>query len=169
VVSGSSWRERRTKSGAVLLVAVGLAVFAMSERGYSGWFAGSPPVKTGAVDGRLHPCPDRPNCVCSQDAGARYVAPLTYTGDAELAMARLKQVVLGVDRVRIVEEQPGYMRVEAVSRLFGFVDDVEFLIDRERSVVHVRSASRLGYSDLGVNRRRIEAIRQQFESRASSS
>jgi uncharacterized protein (DUF1499 family) len=69
-------------------------------------------------------------------------------------------------RMRIVEEQPGYLRVESSSRLIGFVDDVEFLVDAEHHVVHVRSASRMGYSDLGVNRQRVEDIRRQLANRS---
>lgn len=148
-----------------LLVAAGVVASTMGERGYAGWLSGTAPRELGARDGQLRPCPDKPNCVCSQTGGVHHVEPLAFDGSADTALARLKQVLLATARIRMVEEATGYLRVEAYSRLFGFVDDVEFLLDRERRVVHVRSASRLGYSDFGVNRRRIEAIRKRFETR----
>jgi len=151
-----------------LLAAASLVALTMSERGYAGWLSGAAPKDLGASGGQLRPCPDKPNCVCSQTTGAQHIEPLAFDGPADAAMARLKQVLLASARVRIVEESAGYLRAEAASRLFGFVDDVEFLLDGERRLVHVRSASRLGYSDLGVNRRRIETIRAQFQTRAGS-
>ena len=78
------------------------------------------------------------------------------------AQARLKQVLLNEPRTRIVKEEGGYLHAEARSFLFRFVDDVEFMFDADQQVIHVRSASRLGYSDLGVNRRRVERIRRAF-------
>jgi uncharacterized protein (DUF1499 family) len=78
------------------------------------------------------------------------------------ALARLKQVLLNEPRTSIVKEEGDYLHAEARSFLFRFVDDVEFLLDADQQVIHVRSASRIGYSDLGVNRRRIERIRSAF-------
>jgi uncharacterized protein (DUF1499 family) len=113
--------------------------------------------------GRLAPCPDKPNCVCTQSSDARHrIEPLTYTGSAEEAMTRLRDVLLARPRVRIVTQTESYLHAECTSRLFRFVDDVELLIDREAKVIHFRSASRVGHSDLGVNRRRMEEIRQAF-------
>jgi uncharacterized protein (DUF1499 family) len=85
---------------------------------------------------------------------------LAFSGDPDAAFARLKLVVSGRSDTTIVDDSPDYLRVELRTMLF--VDDGEFLLDRTNAVIHVRSASRLGYSDLGKNRSRLEEIRGQF-------
>jgi uncharacterized protein (DUF1499 family) len=123
----------------------------------------NPSKQTGIADGRLRPCPGSPNCVCSQDVGRdSSIDPLTFTGSSAKALDRLKNAVLAMPRTRLVDEGPGYLRFEFRSAVFRFTDDVEFLFDGDNPVIQVRSASRVGYSDLGVNRRRIEAIRLKF-------
>jgi uncharacterized protein (DUF1499 family) len=126
-------------------------------------FSGTPPANLGIRDGRLAPCPDTPNCVNSQAQGSDYIAPLAFADAPDAALARLRAILNRLPRVRIVTESEGYVRAEAVSRVFKFVDDVEFYVDAPARLVHVRSAARLGYSDFGVNRTRIESIRAQFE------
>ncbi|MDA8126814.1 MAG: DUF1499 domain-containing protein [Deltaproteobacteria bacterium] len=117
----------------------------------------------GVTGGRLAPCPPSPNCVCSQDQDPEHtIAPLRYAGTAEQAREILLKVIAGMKRSHIVDETATYLHVEFTSALFRFVDDVEFLFDDGAKTIHVRSASRVGYSDLGVNRRRIETIRAQF-------
>jgi len=119
------------------------------------------PKNLGVINDRLAPCPSSPNCVCSQDTdSAHSIAPLPYTKSPAEAMAILKQVVLHQKRATIITETSHYLHAEFRSALFRFVDDVEFLV--EDKVIQVRSASRVGHSDLGVNRKRIEAIRRQF-------
>ena len=111
----------------------------------------------------LPPCPASPNCVSSQavDSGQQ-VAPLAFAVRPDEALGRLKQVLLNEPRTTIVTEEGGYLHAEVRSFLFHFVDDVEFTLDADRHVIHVRSASRTGYSDLGVNRRRVERLRKAF-------
>ncbi len=106
--------------------------------------------------GALAPCPDRPNCVNSQaEPGARAaIAPLTVAGPDKAAAIKSAMAEIGAE---LVAEQGGYLAFIATSAVFGFVDDVEFLIDED--AVHVRSASRVGYGDAGVNRARVERIR----------
>ena len=116
--------------------------------------------------GRLATCPSTPNCVNSQQTGRSAVAPLAFHGSAAGAFARLKQIVASMPRTRIVETTDDYLHAEVRSRIFRFVDDLEFIVDPAASCVHVRSASRVGYSDLGVNRARVEAIRVQFAMRS---
>jgi uncharacterized protein (DUF1499 family) len=119
------------------------------------------PADLGPSGGRLAPCPGSPNCVSSQaDDGAHRVAPLTFAGEPAEAWARLRAVLGGMPRTRVVTATETYLHAECASRVFRFVDDVEFLLDRDARVIHVRSGSRAGHSDLGVNRRRVEAIRQ---------
>lgn len=90
------------------------------------------------------------------------MAPLPFQGPPAEAMTRLKKIVQGMPRTRIVTANENYLHAEFVSALFRFVDDVEFLIDPEAGVIHFRSASRVGYSDLGANRRRMEEIQHAF-------
>ena len=115
-----------------------------------------------APAGRLARCPDTPNCVSSQETGRSAVAPLSFNDSASDALTRLRRIVESLPRTRIVESTDSYLHAEVKSRIFGFVDDVEFLVDPLAGKVHVRSASRVGYSDFGVNRARVETIRVRF-------
>ena len=116
----------------------------------------------GAPDGRLGACPGTPNCVNSQESGRSRIAPFAFDDSAASACARLQRILSSLPRTRIVETTENYLRAEVRSRIFGFVDDVEFYVDAAARRVHVRSASRVGYSDFGVNRARVEAIRVKF-------
>jgi uncharacterized protein (DUF1499 family) len=121
------------------------------------------PKNIGVVNGRLQPCSWKPNCVCSFDTDAEHgIAPLTFTGPWDAAREKLLQIVRSQPRTRIVAEEGPYLRIECTSLIMRFVDDLEFLFDPAASVIHVRSASRVGRSDLGVNRHRVETIRQLF-------
>jgi uncharacterized protein (DUF1499 family) len=118
----------------------------------------------GVTGGRLAPCPDSPNCVSSQSEDKRHaIEPFRYEGAAEAAMQGLIDVIQGMKRARIKTTQERYIHAEFTSFLFRFVDDVEFLLDEGTKTIHVRSASRVGYSDLGVNRKRVEVIRSRFD------
>ena len=124
-----------------------------------------PPSDLGpTAGGTLRPCPRHPNCVCSDDPDpARRVNPLPY-GDLTPAEARdrLRRVLATLDRTAVTRDESadaGYVAAECRSKVFGFVDDLEFRFDDAARVVHLRSASRLGRNDLGVNLKRAEAIR----------
>ncbi len=118
-------------------------------------FSGTRPKNLGVKDGKLAPCPGTPNCVSSQSDNPQFkVDPLPATSIAEI-----KKVVEGMERTTIIEETDNYLYAEFKSKLMGYVDDVEFYLDSDNNVVQVRSASRLGQSDLGVNRKRVEEIR----------
>lgn len=129
--------------------------------GAMGLFSGKRPDNLGVREGRLSPCKPTPNCVASQadkaDA-AHYIEPLKFSGSADEAWTALQHVLGGRPRVTMVTARPGYLYAEFTSKLMGFVDDVEFLLEGA-GAMQVRSASRLGKGDLGVNRARIEAIR----------
>ena len=109
--------------------------------------------------GALPPCPPTPNCVSTEAAGAEHqVATVAFTADAAQAQERAR-VALGAEaRTRIVMDQPGYLRAEATSRIFRFIDDVEIVIDTTSRVYRFRSASRVGKGDMGVNRARMTRI-----------
>lgn len=115
------------------------------------------------VEGRkLRPCPGSPNCVCTMNTESRHaIEPLRFAEAPDAAFARLKRIVRGTARSSIIFEDNAYIQAE-FRTLLGFVDDVEFLLDRSAGVIHMRSASRLGYWDLGVNRRRLEEVRRLF-------
>lgn len=126
--------------------------------------AGNRHSQMGVIGGRLTVCPDSPNCVSSQSIDPRHaIDPLRYEGTAEKARRFLIEAVSGMKRARIVAAEERYLHAEFTSALFRFVDDVEFLLDDGTKTIHVRSASRVGYSDLGVNRRRVENIRSRFD------
>ena len=111
----------------------------------------------------LHPCPSSPNCVSSQATDDRHaIDPFVFTGRAEDAWQALKRALPSMARTQIVDEIGYYLHAEARSRIFRFVDDVEFVLVPEQKTVHVRSASRTGSGDLGVNRRRVERLRDQL-------
>lgn len=111
----------------------------------------------------LKDCPDRPNCVSSiAKDQSRYVAPFAYACDRRKAIGLLVQVLSEQPRATIVEKREDYLHAEFRSKIFRFVDDVEFYFPVDQPLVHVRSASRVGYSDLGVNRKRVETLRASF-------
>jgi uncharacterized protein (DUF1499 family) len=123
--------------------------------------SGTAPDNLGIKDGSLAACPDSPNCVNSQASDAQHaIEPLPLKGSPEQTQAHLKALLSEEPQVRLVEEAPGYLRAEFSSTLMRFVDDVEFMISA--GAVDVRSASRLGYSDFDVNRKRIEQLRQRL-------
>ena len=114
------------------------------------------PGNLGIDHGRLAPCKRTPNCVSSQANPAdreHYIAPLAYAG----TIAELRRIIERLPRATVIREAPDYLYAEFRTRLLRYVDDVEFL--KSGSVLHVRSASRLGRRDFGVNRRRVEEIR----------
>lgn len=111
----------------------------------------------------LPPCPNKPNCVSTQATDAHAIAPIRYRSSQQEAMRRLLAVLRTMPRMTLVEAGPASVRAEFRTRLFRFVDDAQFLFDDKAKTIHFRSASRVGHSDLGVNRRRMEAIRKAFE------
>ena len=128
-------------------------------------FAGTRPSNLGVTDGRLAPAKRSPNCVSSQADLAdpeHYIPPLKFSGPPVEAMATLRDVVSGNPRAAIVAQDGNYLYAEYKSKLLGFVDDVEFLVSEKEGVIHVRSASRLGRRDYGVNRARVESIRSRL-------
>ncbi|WP_210417815.1 DUF1499 domain-containing protein [Bythopirellula goksoeyrii] len=118
----------------------------------------------GMINGRLAECPNYPNCVSSQDKDSEHsIDSIPYTLSAKETQRQLESIIQAMPRSRIVSSQTGYVHAEFSSLLLGFVDDVELAIDAKENLIHFRSAARLGRSDFGVNRRRMEQIRQQFQ------
>lgn len=120
-------------------------------------------VAVAAGKDRLAPCPESPNCVSSRDpVNGHYIEPLRYTGNKDAAYQRLASWITSQQRARIVVREANYLRAEFRSAMFRFVDDVEFVFSTDQPVIDVRSSSRVGYYDFGVNRRRIESIRNRW-------
>ena len=142
-------------AAAVVLALVGLAVMSRS---------GKPP---GLVEGRLAPCPASPNCVVSEAGtdAAHHVAPFTVPGGAEEEAFRALEEVIGEMGGMVETRREGYLAATFSSTVFGFVDDFEARLDAAEGVLHVRSASRVGRSDLGVNRQRVQRIRAGLSGR----
>lgn len=109
------------------------------------------------------PCPDKPNCVSSKaDDEDHFIKPLVYEGEGGAALVRLKSVMSAMPRTTLVNDQGDFLQYEVKTRIMRFTDDVIFLVDEEKGHIDVRSASRVGHSDLGVNRKRVEEIRVLF-------
>ena len=117
---------------------------------------------------RLSPCPDSPNCVSSLSTDpARLIEPLRYTGSLTDARQKLISLLENSKRARLISVETDYIHAEFRSLIFKFADDVEFYFSSEDRIIHVRSASRTGYYDFGVNRRRVERLRGIFENSAN--
>ncbi|MBA1149098.1 DUF1499 domain-containing protein [Ectothiorhodospiraceae bacterium WFHF3C12] len=114
----------------------------------------------------LAPCPDKPNCVCSDAQDRRHaIAPLVLRGDPAATWPAIGDIVAALPRTRIVSSDDDYLHAELRTPLLRFVDDLELLLDAQAGEVAVRSASRVGYSDFGVNRKRVEMLRRLLSER----
>lgn len=112
---------------------------------------------------KLKPCPDSPNCVSSQsDSASHHITPLPYQSSATEAMVQIKKIILALPNSKLIQQNDHYLHVEFKTRVLKFIDDVEIVIDDSEKVIHLRSASRSGYWDLGVNRKRIINIQKKF-------
>lgn len=152
----------------VVLIAGLLAMLLVA--GQLGLLRGRMPPDLGVKSGRLKPPAQNPNSVSSQAAlypdhpfGAYAdIAPLAYTGNGAAAFARAVALVRATPGTNVVEETPGYLHAQCSTRVLKFTDDLELLLDDAAHVIHVRSSSRLGRKDFGVNRARVEALRARF-------
>ena len=134
--------------------------------GQMGLLSGKRPQGLGFSAGKFKPCSWKPNCVDSttdpKTDRPHFIEPLSFSGDAAKAWSRLSGVVKAAPRASVVREDAGYMQLLFRSSVMGFTDDVEFALDAQNGKIHVRSASRLGVRDFGVNRARVEGIRARF-------
>ena len=152
-------------AGLLVLVVAGLAVHVATATGDT-VFSWKRPDNIGVKEGRLAPPKSTPNCVSSQadpGDGEHYIAPIAFKGDAAAAMAAVRKAVEGMRDATVVRAEGGYLYAEYRSKLMRFVDDVEFLYDDKAGLIHLRSASRLGRRDFGVNRARVESLRARIK------
>ena len=150
-----------------IVIAVVLAAVAAVVAGQLGFLRGTPPADLGVRDGRLKPPSATENSVSSQAAlypdhpqrNYADIAPLALRGDGPATVAMIKAIVERMDGAKVIRSDPAYLYAQFTTRLMKYVDDVEFWFDPASQVVQVRSASRVGRGDFGVNRKRIEAVR----------
>ncbi len=118
-------------------------------------------ISAAAPEPLLPACPSSPNCVSSLATDSHFIAPFRYTGDGTAALSRLREILAKRADTRIVADVSGRLQAEFRTTL-GFVDDGLFVLDARTGVIQIRSAARVGYWDLGKNRRRMEEIRREF-------
>ena len=119
---------------------------------------------TQASENKLAACPNSPNCVSSQATGAdHFIAPFKIVGNVEEAWAALKNALISQSRTVITSETSETLHAQATSLVFRFVDDIDAILDADAKLIHIRSASRTGYGDFGVNRKRVETLRSQLQ------
>ncbi|MHB8742507.1 MAG: DUF1499 domain-containing protein [Sulfuricaulis sp.] len=117
----------------------------------------------GLLDGRLRRCPSTPNCVCSEDQGKpSYIKPLSIKDNSQRSWEKIKRAIRDMGG-NIDTDRDGYLRATFTTRIFRFKDDLELRMDEQNRIIQVRSASRVGRSDLGTNRRRVENLRARFD------
>jgi uncharacterized protein (DUF1499 family) len=148
----------------LVLVVAGLALHVATATGDT-VFSWKRPDNLGVKDGRLARPKSTPNCVSSQADAAdaeHYIAPIPFKGDVPAAMSAVRKAVEGMTDATVIRQDGGYLYAEYRTKLMRFVDDVEFFYDDKAGLIHVRSASRLGRRDFGVNRARVEALRARI-------
>ena len=116
---------------------------------------------------RLKKCPSSPNCVCTIDAevSKKKMDALSYSGSLAEAKNALKETIVGMKRTQLQAEEPDYLHFTFKTALGGFIDDVEFEFDDTNKKIHFRSASRVGYSDMGANKRRMKKVEKVWAKR----
>ena len=164
---------KRSLTALVLLLAGAVAGFALHVATATGdtVFSWKRPHNLGVKDGRLAPPKRSPNSVASQADPAdaeHYIAPIPFKGSALAAMAAVRKAVEGMTGSTVIRHEGSYLYAEYRTKLMRFVDDVEFLFDEKAGLIHVRSTSRLGRRDFGVNRARVEALRRRIEGSVSA-
>ena len=154
----------------VPVIAAGLALHVATADGDT-VFSWKRPDNLGVKDGRLAPPKTTPNCVSSQAAPSdaeHYIAPIPFKGGSAAAMAAARKAVEGMEGATVIRQEGAYLYAEFRTRVLRFVDDVELYHDDRMDVIHVRSASRLGRRDFGVNRARVESLRARIEGRGKA-
>ena len=143
-----------------LLILVVVAIFGL----YVLSMSASSPTNIGISNGKLAPLPESPNAVSTQsDDRQRTMEPLKMSGSAKAAIEQLAMLIADMPRTHIVNRSDNYLHVEFTSLIFRFVDDVEFHADESSGQIHFRSASRVGHSDMGANRKRMEVITRNWD------
>lgn len=145
----------------VLLALIATVVVLFASRSY---LSRQSPPPLDLVQGHLRPCPSSPNCVASEGADADHaIAALPYHGDRTATERAMVAALATLPRSAIQRRQGDYWHATQVSALFRFIDDIELRFDDAAQLIQIRSGSRVGYSDMGVNRKRVEALRSALQ------
>lgn len=125
--------------------------------------SGTAPSNLGLHNGSFTPCPDSPNCVSSDEKrDSHFVEPIKFSMSANEAFKYSIEYFSSSSNFKITVEKANYLRVEDTSMIMGFVDDIELNVRPDGNIIAIRSASRVGHSDFGVNRERVERFRLEF-------
>lgn len=119
----------------------------------------------GLVDNNLTQCSDRPNCVCSENKNdlEHYIAPLSFKNNSPIdSLANLKEIIIEMGGT-LQTESDDYLAATFSSTVFSFIDDLEIKVDDKHELIHIRSASRVGHSDMGVNKKRVELLKRLYQ------
>lgn len=137
----------------LLIVAVVVFFFVLGSKSRTGDAAS-------LTDNQLSQCGNKPNCVCSEqkERGEHFIEPFKLAKSGALSMEQVTEVIKAAGG-ELVQVTDNYLAATFTSGIFGFVDDFEVRLDAEQGVLHLRSASRVGHSDLGANRKRVEQIK----------
>jgi uncharacterized protein (DUF1499 family) len=149
-----------------LTIVIAVVILALLA-GRLGWLSGRQPQGLGVTEGKLKRLPKTPNCVSSQadlwKDSPQYdfarIEPIALQGDGPATIAKLAAVIEAMPGAKLVERKPDYLYAQFTTSMMKYVDDLELWFDPQAKVVHVRSASRVGRKDFGVNRARVDAIR----------
>lgn len=141
----------------MIIAILGLAALFGGRMAYLGSESRSMNPPLSMENGKFIQCPDKPNCVSSQGSGEQFVKPI----NSELSLAEIKEKILEMPSARLADEGQNYAHFTFKSSFFGFVDDLE--VYKNQDILHVRSASRVGYSDMGKNKERVQALRELLE------
>jgi uncharacterized protein (DUF1499 family) len=150
----------------LFLLAVAIVALAILVAGQLGLLRGKAPADLGLKEGKLKRPSRTPNSVTSQadlwpdhpQKAYSQIAPFKISGDGSAEMQKIAEVLKAMPRTVIVQQEPGYIYAQSTTQLLKFTDDIEFVLDAKAGVIHVRSASRIGRKDFGVNRARVESI-----------
>lgn len=125
--------------------------------------SGTAPSNLGLHNGSFTPCPDSPNCVSSDEKReSHFVSPIKFSITAKQAFEHSKKYFSSSSNFKITTVKPNYLRIEDTSMIMGFVDDIELNVRPDEKIIAIRSASRVGHSDFGVNKERVERFRLEF-------
>ena len=118
----------------------------------------------GLIDNKFHPCPKSPNCVSTQSTDTKHkIEPLKYIGGREEAKLKIQEIIKTFKRTKLITEEENYLHFEFRTATFKFIDDVEFYFDDSTKLIHFRSAARKGWSDMGVNRKRMIKVSEMYK------
>ncbi len=155
-----------TFQSALIALLIVVFAFAITRQILIPWISRTP-VNIGVKDGRFAPCKKTPNCVSTQADPMdeqHYIAPIKYSSTQAMAKKRILEAIQNTGgTTKVITQKPDYIHAENQSPVMKYIDDIEIYFNDRRKEIHIKSASRIGYSDMGMNRKRVEKIRKSFK------